>query len=181
VARQLLQAAPAREVGLGRAEMQAQFLLAAEDLGGATQRAIVNIVKHSPSPLAGCHFSKLDLVRRAQIASRAARRQSSRAKFFSRPRACWKKVADVFLSSERRIKPLCAARKNPVAFSGVARGERVARIGKKRAKRAFGRRIVRAPRDARGAVALDNAREKALRQLAHVVRGELEREVFVFR
>src|SRR5262249_5781733 len=106
VARQLLQAAPAREVGLGRAEMQAQFLLAAEDLGGATQRAIVNIVKHSPSPLAGCHFSKLDLVRRAQIASRAARRQSSRAKFFSRPRACWKKVADVFLSCERRIKPL---------------------------------------------------------------------------
>src|SRR5712692_3876941 len=49
------------------------------------------------------------------------------------------------------------------------------------AKRAFGRRKVRAPRDARRAEALDNALKKALRSVAHVVCRQFETEVLVFR
>src|SRR5690348_15207870 len=46
VARQLLQPGPAREIGLRCAEVQAQLLIAAKNLGGAAQRTVMNIVKH---------------------------------------------------------------------------------------------------------------------------------------
>jgi hypothetical protein len=36
--------------------MQPQLFLAAQNLGGAPQRAMMNVVKHSPSP-SGCHFN----------------------------------------------------------------------------------------------------------------------------
>src|SRR5438045_3805690 len=52
IARQLALAAPGGKIGFRCSEMQTQVFVAAENLGGAFQRADVDIVKHQALPKA---------------------------------------------------------------------------------------------------------------------------------
>jgi hypothetical protein len=79
--------------------MQPQLFLAAEYVSGATQGAVMNIVKHSPSP-SGCHFIKW-ICNDGDRLHRAARLVNARAgNFFARRVRVGKKpLTDSFQAS----------------------------------------------------------------------------------
>src|SRR5258705_8387944 len=90
-------------------------------------------------------------------------------------------------SCEGRIQVLCRAEENPVALRFRERCERLPRLGEEAGEGTFRGGIVRAPRDARRAELFHDAAEKALRgrlalaRFPHVVRGELQEQIFLAR